>query len=220
MLVEELISPVVPTLMATDTGSHALWMMEEAHLTQLPMIKEDKYFALVKEQSVLDWHTPEHLLGSADFLQYRPAVLSTVHPYEAARVAHEQNLTIVPVINGADEYLGSVTRDTLLKYITENNGLDAPGGIITLQMEPHSYSLAAIASICENESVVLISTQMRLNDVTGMIEVTLKTDRTILEPVLDSFERHGYDIKEVFGATDRQMDLRERYDLLMNYINM
>lgn len=220
MIIEQLISPVVPTLLPTDTGNRALHIMEEAHLTQLPLVKENQYIGLVQENDVLDWDTPEHALDGADFLDYKPAVFAGGHPFEAMRIASQQNLSIVPVVDNENKYIGSITRDDLLKYITQNSGMDNPGGILVLQMELRNYSLTEIARICESEDVLIMSTQISNNVQTGLLEVTLKTNRTNLEAVVSSFERHEYDVKEVFGAQVGQEELMSRYNLLMNYINM
>lgn len=220
MIIEQLISPIVPTLLPTDTGNRALNIMEEAHLTQLPLVKENQYIGLVQENDVLDWETPERPLDGADFLDYKPAVFAGGHPFEAMRIASQQNLSIVPVVDNENKYIGSITREDLLKYITENSGVDNPGGILVLQMEPRNYSLAEIARICENEDVLIMSTQVSNNEQSGLLEVTLKTNRTNLEALVSSFERHEYDVKEVFGAQDGREELMSRYNLLMNYINM
>jgi CBS domain-containing protein len=220
MLIEQLISPIVPTLLPSDTGSKALFLMEEAHLTQLPMVKDEQYIGLIQEHDVLDWITPERALDSADFVHYRPAVSVSGHPFDAMRMASEQNLNIVPVIDNAFKYLGAITRDDLLKYITENSGMDNPGGIIILELEPRQYSLSEIARLCESEDVTVIASQLSTNRETGMIEVTLKTNRTNLEALVSSFTRHDYVVKEVFGAQSGAEDVMDRYKLLMNYINM
>ncbi|XZF13681.1 CBS domain-containing protein [Chitinophagaceae bacterium MMS25-I14] len=220
MLIEKLISPIVPTLLPTDTGKRALDLMEENHLTQLPLVIDDKYTALIQENDVLDWNTPERPLSGADFLLYKPAVFANGHPYDAFRIAHQQNLSVIPVIDRSNNYMGAITRDDLLKYITENIGLENPGGIIVLEIEPRSYSLTEVARICENEDVHLISTQLITNAETGMLELTLKTNRTELGAVVSSFERHGYNIKEIFGEQGGAEDMLSRYKLLMNYINM
>jgi hypothetical protein len=65
-----------------------------------------------------------------------------------------------------------------------------------------------------------MSTQVSNNEESGLLEVTLKTNRTNLEAIVSSFERHEYDVKEVFGAQDGREELLSRYNLLMNYINM
>ena len=194
--------------------------MEENNLTQLPLVLEDKYLSLVQEADVLDLTNTDILLDTSDFLDYKPAVFAGGHPFEALRVVHQENLSIVPVIDKENNYLGAITRDDLLKYIAENSGLDTPGGILVLEIEPRNYSLHEIARICESEDVIIISTQLFTNRESGKIEVTLKTNRTDLQGVVQSFERHNYIVKEVFGEQSMHDDMLDRYKTLMNYINM
>jgi acetoin utilization protein AcuB len=54
----------------------------------------------------------------------------------------------------------------------------------------------------------------------GKLEITLKLNRTSLEPVVSSFERHDYHVKEVYGEIANNEDIEDKYNLLMNYINM
>jgi len=220
MVIEQLISPIVPTLDPKDTGNKALNLMEENNLSQLPLVAEEKYMGLVQENDVLDWEKPDAQIGQAGFLNYRPAVFASGHPYDALRIAHQQNLAVVPVIDNENRYLGSITKDDLLKYLTENSGLDNPGGIIVLEMDPRNYSLTEIARICESEDATILSSQVFTNPVNGILEVTLKLNRTNLGAVVSSFERHEYNVKEVFGEQESQEDMMDRLKLLMNYINM
>ncbi|RYE25345.1 MAG: CBS domain-containing protein [Sphingobacteriales bacterium] len=219
MVIEQLISPV-PTLLPSDTGNKALHLMEESNLTQLPLVLEEKYIGLVQENDVLDLEKPESPLSAADFLQYRPAVFANGHPYDALRMAHSQNLSVVPVVDNENKYVGSITRDDLLKYITENSGLDNPGGIIVLEIDPRNYSLYEIARICESEDTIIISSQLYNNAATGKVEITLKTNRSHMEGVSAAYERHNYKVKEVYGEQSDDDDTMDRYQQLMNYINM
>jgi acetoin utilization protein AcuB len=216
----QLISPIVPTLLPTDTGTRALFLMEENNLTQLPLVLEHKYMALVQENDVLDLDNTDIQLNTPDLLDYKPAVFANGHPYEALRLAHQQNLSVVPVVDIENTYLGAITRNDLLKYIAENSGLDAPGGIVVLEIEPRSYSLHEIARICESEDVIIISSQLFTNRQTGKIEVTIKTNKNELHGLVQAFERYNYVVKEVFGEQGSDGDMLDRYKLLMNYINM
>lgn len=220
MVIEQLISPEVPALMLTDTGNRALHLMDEHHLSQLPLVAGEKYMALIRENDVMDWDKPESALSSADFLNYKPAVYASGHPYEALRVAHQYNLSVLPVVDNENTYVGAITKNELLKYITENNALNNPGGIIVLEMAPRDYSLAEIARICESEDVVVLSTQLTNNTATGKIEVTIKANRTDLQALAASLERHNIPVKEVYGEQAHYEDMLDRYNLLMNYINM
>lgn len=219
MSMMRLISPLVPTLSPNDTGSRALALMEEHKLTELPVVMDEGYTALVKEDDLIDWATPERILQDAEFLTYKPAILSTAHPYEALRIMVQMELDVLPIINFDQKYLGAITKETMLKYVADNSSTEIAGGIIVLEMEARNYSLYEIARICENEDVTIMNSQV-YTTAEGTMEVTIKTNRTALDAVTSSFERHDYRIKEVFGDQKNMEDVMGKYNLLMNYLNM
>ncbi len=219
MNLEQLISPAVPVLLPADSGVHALEQMEKSNFSELPIVSEDSYVALIQENDLLDWDTPDEELSKAAFLNYKPAIAASSHPFEALRILHQMNLDILPVIDHEQRYIGAVTKDTLLKYITENSGIDNPGGILVLEIAPRNYTLYEIARICENEDVIILNMQVHTNEL-GMLEVTLKLNRSVLAAVVSSFERHNYRVKEVYGEDNKDDDITGKYNLLMNYINM
>jgi acetoin utilization protein AcuB len=97
--------------------------------------------------------------------------------------------------------------------------LNNPGGIIVLEIAPRNYTLYEIARICENEDVIILNLQVHTN-ADSTLQVTLKLNRTALDAVVSSFERHNYHVTEVYGEEVRKEDIEEKYHLLMNYINM
>jgi acetoin utilization protein AcuB len=218
MNIDQLISPV-PTLLPEDTGNRALELMEENDITELPVVSDDNYIALVNESEILDWEKPDQPLNTSDLLNYKPAVFATGHPFEAMRLVHDMNLSVLPVIDSDHKYVGSITRNSLLRYITEHSGINTPGGIIVLEVLPRNYTLPEIARICENEDVVILNLQVRGNE-QGMLEITLKLNRSSLDAVVASFERFNYHVKEVYGENNSNDDIADKYNLLMNYINM
>jgi acetoin utilization protein AcuB len=218
MNIDQLISPL-PTLVPEDTGNKALGLMEENDVTELPLVVDENYVALIQESDILDWKAPESALSRSDFLSYKPAIIASGHPFEALRLTHQMNLSVLPVIDLSHKYIGAVTKDGLLKYITENSGIDTPGGILVLEIPPRNYTLYEIARICENEDVNILNLQVHTNE-RGMLEVTLKLNRTSLDAVVSSFERYNYKVTDVYGETVNKDDITDKYHLLMNYINM
>jgi len=219
MSLQQLISPSVPTLTTDDTGDRALALMEEDSMTQLPIVSGDNYIGLVQESELLDWAHPEMKLSEADFLHFKPAINVASHPFEAMRIANQMNLAVLPVLDHEQKYIGCLTSESLLKYITENSGLTSPGGIIVLEVAPRNYTMYEIARICENEDVTIMNAQVHANE-TGHLEVTLKLNRTAIDAVVASFERYNYVVKEVYGEDAHDDDIASKYHLLMNYINM
>ncbi len=220
MFIYQLISSDIPVLRPADTGDKALQLMQELHLSHLSLVEGEEYKALVKEDDILNWDTPEAPLSSAEFLNFRPVVYGYQHPYEAVRRAIQQHISIVPVINEQNKYLGSVSRDELLEYLSNNSGLDQPGGIITLEMKPVDYSLSEIARICENNDAILLNVQLFTYPGAELMEVVLKTNTKEIQSLISSFERYEYTVKEVFGEMPATESMLDRYQSLMHYINM
>lgn len=220
MFIQELISSDIPVLRPDDTGDKALQLMQEFHLAHLSLVDGAEYKALIKEDDVLNWESPEAVLSSADFLNFRPVVYGQQHPYEAVRRTIQQNISIVPVINEQNKYLGAVSRDSLLQYIANNSGLDRSGGIVTLEVKPVNYSLSEIARICEGNDVIILNVQIFTYPDKELMEVVLKTNTKELQSLIASFDRYEYTVKEVFGEMPAIESMMDRYQSLMHYINM
>jgi len=218
MNVDQLMDQSIPILSTEDTGERALAVMEENNLTQLPIVADEYYAGLVQENDLLEWPDTNAPLNNTAQLN-KPAIIASAHPFEAIRIMNQMNLSILPVIDNEHRYVGTLTKGTLLKYVAETSGIDNPGGIIVLEILPRNYSLYEIARICENEDVMIINLQVHTNEV-GKLEVTMKLNRSALDAVVSSFERHDYHVKEVFGQDANIEDIEDKYNLLMNYINM
>jgi CBS domain-containing protein len=218
---EQLLAPSVPTLQRSDTGNDALQLMDDVHLAEIPLVEEGTYVALIREQDVLEWKMPgEPLSESEDLLTYKPAVSMRSHPYDVLKVLHSQDLAVIPVVDTENHYQGSITRADLLDYLVETSGIDQPGALLVLEMDPRNYSLSQIARICEQEDVTVLSSQLFNNPDTQMLEVTLKTNRMGLGGLVQSFERHNFLVKDVHGDRSDDDDLSDRYDNLMAYLNV
>jgi len=220
MSVKKIISYEVPTILPDDTGDTAMRLMEENNIEEIPVVYNDQYLALIKQDDMMEWDTPEKPVTASDFLRYSPAVFSEGHAYEALSLAYNQRLSVIPIIDEQNKYLGAATRETLLNYLAENSGLDNTGGVIVLEIKPTEYSLYEIARICESEEISIITTQLFTNRATGKLELTIKTNRSNLESLATTYERFGYTVKELYGERSNKDDMMDRYNLLMAYINM
>ncbi len=82
------------------------------------------------------------------------------------------------------------------------------------------YSLSEIARIIESNDAKILSLFVHSWPESTKIEVTLKINRVELGAILQTFNRFNYNIKAIFSEQDDLDDLRERYDSLMNYLNI
>ena len=98
--------------------------------------------------------------------------------------------------------------------------VDNPGGIIVLELNVNDFSLSEIAQIIESNDARLLSLYMNSQADSTRSELTLKINRMDIQPILQTFLRYDYTIKASFFESDYTDDLRERYNQLMNYLNI
>lgn len=220
MFIYQLISSEIPSLTMEDTGDKALQLMHELQVSNISIVEGDEYKALIKEEDVLNWETPEKALSQAAFTNFKPVVYGNQHPYEAVRRALQQNISIVPVLNEENKYIGSVSRNSLFEFICNNSGLDKSGGIISLEVKPVNYSLSEIARICESNDVIITNLQVFTYPNQELMEIIIKTNTKEIQGLVASFERYEYQVKEVFGEMPAVESMVDRYQSLMHYINM
>jgi CBS domain-containing protein len=219
MLLHQLIAPDVPIAEPSEDRDAVQSLFFASQLQQIPIVSQSQYMGLLAakdllllpESSKLDPHLYE---------DFRPAISINAHPFEAMRIMHLHQLSILPVINEENEYAGCLSQERLMQYLIESINIDVLGGIIVLEMEPRNYSLAQIARICENEQVIILGLQAKTNPNSSKLEVTIKTNSTDLSAVVQAFERYDYSVVDTFGDTKIENDTSDRYRLLMNYINM
>jgi len=219
MFIQELISPEIPALSLGDHADKALQLMQDLHLSHLPLVDGTEYKSLIHEDDLLEWDNPD-VLAQAPFLVPGPVVYGHLHPYEAIRRATQMDISLVPVIDKDEQYQGVVTRYSLLDYMSQHSGLDKPGGIIILEMRPVDYSLSEIARICENNDVIILNLQIFTQPESDMMRVVIKTNTREVQTLVASFERYEYNVRQVFGELPAQESMKERYESLMRYINM
>ena len=69
METKSLISYDLPVLALNDSGQRALQLMSEHRVFHLPLVQRDNYLALISEDDLLDWDTPEEPLSLAEFVK-------------------------------------------------------------------------------------------------------------------------------------------------------
>lgn len=220
MTTQRLLSHELPSLSLSDSGQKAMQLMNEYRVFHLPLIQRDNYLALISEDDLLDWDTPEEPLSLAEFINFRPAIHLHTHPFEAMKLAKEFNLSLVPVVDDQNHFAGVVSVENLFNFVAEHNGVFEPGGILILEMEQRNYSLSEIARICESNDMNILSVWVKTIDDSGLQGVTIKVNKTDIQALVATFERFGYTVTETFAAEKHNENLQSNYDMLMRFINL
>lgn len=220
MLARDLITDEVPALKTSDTCSFAIWSMEENRVHHMPVVNDRELLGLVSEFDVVNHPEPEDPLGNIVLSLHNAFVNETQHIFDVIRIVSEMKLSLIPVVTLKNEYLGIITIQGLIRFLASHTSMLDPGGIIVLGMNANNYSLSEVAKIVEaNDAKILCSYLTTMPESTA-VELTIKVNLVDISPIIQTFNRYNYDIKATFAEKDDLDDLRDRYDSLMNYLNI
>ena len=219
MLNKQLISGSIPTLSLEDAVSQALELLSEYHLGQLPVVNDDKYLGLVFEEDLMN--VDENLLlKTLDTHFSKVAVNANTHFLESVQTVNDYNLSIVPVIEKDNEYIGVTPADTLLKELGKITGASEPGGVIVLEMEQRNFSFSELSKLVETNDAQITQLNTYWDNNSGSFLVTLKINKFEISDIVATFQRYEYQVKYYFGEELYVNELRSNYDHLMNYLNI
>ena len=214
----ELITDEIPPLKHTDSGEKALRWMDEFKVSHLPVLKNGNFVGMLSESDILDkMDMVETLDVLFDHLP-RPYVLGNAHIYEVLAMISENKISVLPVLDEKEKYLGCTNVYHLLTVIANTGSIKESGGIIVLEMNMVDYSMAQIAQIVESNNGKILSSYIMSTPDSTKLEVTLKINETELTRIIRTFERYDYVIKASYQANSDDDDIQDRYEALMNFL--
>jgi CBS domain-containing protein len=221
MLAKDLISDVIPALKTSDSGQKALYWMDIFRISHLPIVNNEDFLGLISDKDIYDLNMSEEPIGNHTLSLFSPYVTDNQHVYEVMELASRMMLTVVPVLDQNNSYLGLITLTDLLHYFADMAAIKQPGGILVLEINASDYSLTQIAQIVEGNEAKILSMYISSHSLTKKMEVTLKINRQDLTSIIQTFNRYNYIIRASFMNDDDMDGLYEnRYDSFMKYLNI
>ncbi len=219
MVAKNLISDTIVPLRTSDTGEEALSMMDDFYVRHLPIVNNKQLLGLISEEDILNYDAQE-AVGSYSLSLVRPYANVTDHIYELLRLLAEYHLTVIPVVDNEENYIGLVTLEDLLQFFARTASFSEPGSILVLEINKRDYSLSEIARIVESENAAVLSSFVTTSLDSTRIDVTIKINLQNIQSIIATFDRFDYEIKATFNEADYVGSLQERYDALMSYLNV
>ena len=218
MMASAFIDPSIVPLKISDSVAVAIDFFKEFSVRQLPVVQDNICIGILSLDEIEEELADVPVL---DFINLSYSFASTYdHIYEVMRAISEQSVTLFPIIDENNNYLGCITLASLFKNYVNCAAFSQPGSIVVLEMDKKNYSLAEIARIVESENKVVLSSLLSSNAESDRLEITLKLNSAQIQNLLSTFERFGYNIKATFDEEDVKDTLKNRYESLMTYLNV
>lgn len=221
MFAKDFINPMLPVLKSTDTVGEVMDWMEEYRIGQLPVVNEQEYRGLISHDTLIDADEDLPLLalqpefGSISVSEHQ-------HLFEILSVTQKHDLQAVAVLDDEQKFSGTISVNELLNQFSKNLGTQEMGAVIEIAVENRSYSLAEISRLIESNDTKIISSYYTSGtsgeDMKDIL--TLKLNRKDITHVVATLERYSYDIVGAYNFDAIEAPDRERYDMLMRYLDM
>ena len=190
-------------------------------VSDLAVINESQeYIGLLKEETVLDLLEDNNVTTIKNIKLEPLSITLEQHVYEVFETLTTHSLSLIPIVNKSNNYIGVITVNNLINYISTITSFKHKGAIIILLIQQKDYSLTQICQIIENNGAKIISLFSNfINETT--IEITLKVNIEEISSILQSFDRYNYHTKTLNAQTEVLDDLlQSRIENLMNFINV
>jgi acetoin utilization protein AcuB len=219
LIAKNLISNIVAPLHKDDTGEQALSTMNVYHVKHLPIVDQKELISLLSEDDILN-NDLDATIGSYKIPSANIFCFEGEHLFEVMQKMAMNKLTVLPVIDKANLFLGLITMEDIIQYFGESYSFTERGSIIILETNRQSYSLSEIARIAESEGILIFSSFITSNIDTTVLYVTLKLNSFDVSRLISAFQRYDYTVSGTFTEEEYIDTLKERYDSLMNYLSV
>jgi CBS domain-containing protein len=217
MLANQLITNHYPTVEPNDKIFTALQLMEDFDILHIAVVDHNKYLGIISKDDLLDADDSGPIkVAMAGMLQ--KAVKASEHFLSAMKLASQNSLSMVPVVNNEQEWLGAVPAMELLKVATQFTGAEEPGAVIVLEMERKSYSFGEISRLIETNDAYITQFNTSFENETGLLVVTIKINKVEVSDIISTFQRYEYSVRYFIGEEQYENELRYNYDHLMSYL--
>lgn len=220
MIAKELQSSEILPLKTSDTCAFALNAMEDNRVHHLPVVNERELLGLISEFDLINHHKEDDPIGDVQLSLHNAFATEYQHIFDIFKMFTEMKLTLLPVVDEKNNYLGIISLSKLIEIYSSQSSILNPGGIIILEMSENNYSLGEISQIVESNDARILNLFLTSYPDSTQIDVTIKINKIDIMAILQTFTRYNYTIKATFSEKDDLDDLKERYDALMNYLNV
>ena len=220
MFAKGLTDDTILPLKTSDTGALALTMMDEYKVSHLPIVNNIDYLGLITEEDIYTNNHFDEPLGTHVLSLNRPFINENQHVFDVVKLFAELKLTLLPVVDAKENYLGVISMRKLIDEFSEITTVKNPGGILVLEVSANDYSLSEIAQIVESNDTKILSTYITSHPDSTKMDVTIKLNRMDIAPVLQTFNRYNYIVKAIYAEPEFNDDLQERFEGLMKFLSI
>ncbi|PCJ97453.1 MAG: acetoin utilization protein acuB [Flavobacteriaceae bacterium] len=218
MHIQSHILHTIAVFKADDSLKNVIQFFKDTTYSHVAIVEEERFLGVLSENDL------ENFKEGKKIGDYRYNLESFFARNETSwldvlEIFARNNANLIPILDKDEKVMGYYDLNDIISEFIDTPFFTEPGGILVVAKGLKDYSFSEIAQIVETNNAKLIGgfiTDIH-NDV---VQVTIKTNSTDLNEVIQTFRRYNYTI--IFGNNDDQFveNLKQRSDYLDKYLNV
>lgn len=220
MIAKDIIVDEFPFLSLNDNGNRALDIMENYMVSHLVIVDNNTVIGIISMDDIYNYELFDTKISKLKNPLIRSFVYYSQHIFNVLKVISIFKLTVVPVVNDQEKYIGTITQSSLLQSLSNILSIKEEGFLFLFTMNIVDFSATEICNLVEKNESKILHLYIDNNSNTSQINVYLKIQTKDPEAVQQSFDRYNYDYKLLTKSDGEYDDLyKERFDNFLNYLN-
>ncbi len=219
MFATDCIDPTIKPLQIHQTISDALDWCNTYHTHYAVICDGEKWLGVLSEEILLDIDEQRQLKELESLLQSY-YVSDNTHIFDILKSTQLYKAFVLPVVNSEQEIKGVTSAPAILQAWAMDAHFAGPGGILVVELSPKDYSLAEIAKIVESNNASILHSMLSTSPDKEKMRVSLKINKNDLKDIQMTFERFNYEVIAVIHQSEYEMELQDRLDSLMKYLEV
>jgi acetoin utilization protein AcuB len=221
MIADDLINHMIPPLKGTDDAHKAIVWMEEFRCTFLPVVETGQLLGFISEEIILEANDIDKEVKNFSLVGKASWVKRDTHFYDILRVASDNKVQMVAVLDDEGLYAGVITIQDTLASFAQTSAIQMPGSVLVLSMNHADYSLSNISRLIEENNAKILSSLVKEDPIESTrMRLILKVNILDLSRTVATLERFGYRVIGRYQETRTEPESKERLDMLFRYLNI
>jgi acetoin utilization protein AcuB len=175
----------------------------------------------ISEEIILETNDIDRAVKDFALVGKNSYVSSDTHFYDILKVAAENKVQMVAMLNEKGIYAGVITVQDTLTSFAQTAAVQMPGSVLVLAMNHVDYSLAEISRLVEENQAKILSSMVKEDPLdSAKLRLTLKIDQINLSRIVATLERFGYRVIGRYQEAKTAPEEKDRIDMLLRYLEL
>lgn len=218
MLVTDYISKDFIPPESNQTVGHALRLAQEFNLSHVPIFEGLSFIGNLSKEILEDNEEVKKLSELKEFNEFF-YMTSNGSLLEAVQNFHTYTTNLQVVLSAELKYMGLLMIDDVISALSVMPFIAEPGAIIIVEVSLKQYSISEIAKIAESNNARIIGLFV-VSYQQDTIRIAVKLISESLSSVGETFERFNYTVLHKFFNDEKENMMKDRYEMLMKFLDI